>query len=69
MRDRAMKTIIALLLLAVPALAQTDQYWKQLYSSSQGQCGEMLVSFAKQLDDAKKEIEDLKKQIASKPHG
>jgi hypothetical protein len=46
-----------------PAQTQTEQYWQQLYSSSQGQCGTNLVSLAKQLDDAKKEIADLQKEI------
>jgi hypothetical protein len=50
----------------VPALAQSDEYWQQLYSSSQGQCGANLVSLARQLDDAKKQIDELKKQLGEK---
>jgi hypothetical protein len=53
-------------LTAFKARGQSDQYWQQLYSSSQGQCGSGLVSLAKQLDDAKKEIEELKKQLKEK---
>ena len=54
------------LLVFTPALAQSDAYWQQLYSSSQGQCAASLVSLAKQLDDAKKQIEELKKQLEAK---
>jgi hypothetical protein len=59
-------TVFGLLVLLKPIRAQTDQYWQQLYSSSQGQCGASLVSLAKQLDDAKKQIEELKKQLEAK---
>ena len=55
-----------ILLDAMPAAAQSDQYWQQLYSSSQGQCAASLVSLAKQLDDAKREIDELKKQLEGK---
>lgn len=54
------------LVLAVPAMAQTDTYWQTLYANSQGQCGASLVSLAKQLDDAKKQVEDLQKKLAEK---
>jgi hypothetical protein len=61
-----MRATIALLLLTTAAFAQSDQYWQQLYSSSQGQCGASLVSLAKQLDDARKQIDELKKQLEAK---
>jgi hypothetical protein len=54
------------MLFVMPALAQTDQYWQQLYSSSQGQCGASLVALAKQLDEARQQIEELKKQLEAK---
>jgi hypothetical protein len=59
-----MLKLIAMLLIT-PALAQqgTEQYWQQLYASSQAQCGQSMVTLAKQLDDAKKQIEDLQKQL------
>jgi len=58
--------LLVMALTAFKARGQSDQYWQQLYSSSQGQCGSGLVSLAKQLDDAKKEIEELKKQLKEK---
>jgi hypothetical protein len=58
--------LLTILLFTTSALAQSDAYWQQLYSSSQGQCAASLVSLAKQLDDAKKQIEDLKKQLEGK---
>ena len=47
-------------------LLQLDTYWQQLYGAQQGQCGASIVSLAKQLDDAKKEIENLQKQLKEK---
>lgn len=54
------------LILVAPALAQTDTYWQTLYGNSQGQCGASLVSLARQLDEAKKQVEDLQKKLAEK---
>ena len=52
-------------LFATPALAQqgTEQYWQQLYAQSQAQCGQSMITLAKQLDDAKKQIADLQKEL------
>jgi hypothetical protein len=58
--------LLTILLSVTPALAQSDQYWQQLYANSQAQCGQSIVALAKQLDDAKKEIEELKKQLEAK---
>jgi hypothetical protein len=54
---------LIVMLLVTPALAQSDQYWQQLYAQSQAQCGQSMVTLAKQLDDAKRQIEDLQKQL------
>ena len=71
--------VVTVLLLASIANAQQpsaaqqfDQYWQQFYAQSQAQCGQSIVSLAKQLDDAKKQISDLQKGLEqskqSSPH-
>jgi hypothetical protein len=65
--------VLAVLLFATPALAQSDQYWQQVCAMKETQSNQILVNLLKQLDDNKKEIDSLKKQLEgkseSKPHG
>ena len=49
------------------ALAQSnDQYWQQLVGNNEARCAQTIVNLAKQLDDANKQIADLKKQLEAK---
>ena len=59
---------LALVLLATPALAQsTDTYWQQLLANKEAQSSQQIVELARQLDIAKAEIANLKKQLEPKP--
>jgi hypothetical protein len=60
-RDQLLKLLI--ILLVTPALAQTDQYWQQVCGAKEAQSTQMMVNLLKQLDDANKEIAELKKQL------
>jgi hypothetical protein len=63
-----MRVLFALSLLTMPALAQsltpgTDQYWQQLTANRAAQCDTQLVQLMKILDDDKRQIADLEKQL------
>jgi hypothetical protein len=60
-RDQLLKLLI--ILLVTPAQAQADQYWQQVCGAKEAQSTQMMVNLLKQLDDANKEIAELKKQL------
>jgi len=62
-----LKILTILLASATTALAQSnDQYWQQLIGNNEARCAQTIVNLAKQLDDANKQISDLKKQLEEK---
>ena len=50
-------------LLIGSAYAQSDQYWQQVCSAKDSQSSQMMVNLLRQLDEANKQIADLRKQI------
>ena len=61
-----MRVLFAILLLTMPALAQsltlgTDQYWQQLTANRAAQCDTQIVQLLKIIDELKKQLEEAKK--------
>ncbi len=64
-----MKRLIVMVMLTVvsPALAQSnDQFWQQFVASREAQCGQDVVSLAKQLNDEKAKNAELEKKLSEK---
>ena len=58
--------LIAFLTMITSAHAQSDQYWSQVCAAKDSQSNQMMVTLLRQLDDANKQIADLKKQLETK---
>lgn len=62
------KLVLFFMLMGGPVFAQAtaDQYWQQLVASKEAQSSQQIVSLAQQLDEARKKIIELQKQLADK---